>query len=186
MKRIETTIPGVCIIQLDAKSDTRGFFVETYHRQKFEELGIVGEFVQDNHSRSTSGVIRGLHYQVKHPQAKLCRVIAGELLDVAVDLRLGSPTFGKWTSTVLSAENRLQFYIPAGFAHGFEVLSAYAELIYKCSDFYDPTDDHGIVWNDPDVNIGWKGSSPLLSERDMNLPRLANLGENLLPRFVGP
>lgn len=183
LKMVETPLPGVFIVEPDVKSDSRGFFMETYHREKFASIGISDLFVQDNHSRSTRGVVRGLHYQLRHPQAKLCRVIAGEIFDVAVDIRLGSPTFGKWTSALLSAENKLEFYVPSGFAHGFEVLSANAELLYKCSDFYDPTDDLGIAWNDPDLDIGWKSPNPLLSERDKSLPRLTSLPANLLPRY---
>jgi len=183
LNRIETSLPGICLLQPKVFADPRGFFLETYHREKFAALGITAAFVQDNHSRSTRGVLRGLHYQLRHPQAKLCRVIEGQVLDVAVDIRRGSPTFGKSASAVLSAQNHTQIFIPAGFAHGFVVLSETVQFLYKCSDFYDPSDEHGILWNDPALSIPWGVTDPILSDRDRkNLP-LAQVPPELLPRF---
>ena len=150
MEKILTALPGVLLIRPKVFRDDRGFFLESYHREKFASLGITDNFVQDNHSCSKRGTVRGLHYQLRHAQAKLCRVVAGEVLDVALDIRRESPTFGKWTSAVLSAENQQQIYIPPGFAHGFAVLSESAEFLYKCSDFYFAEDEHGVLWNDPD------------------------------------
>lgn len=183
LNRIETSLPGVCLLQPKVFADPRGFFLESYHREKFAALGITATFVQDNHSRSTRGVLRGLHYQLLHPQAKLCRVIEGQVLDVAVDIRLGSPTFGKFTSAVLTAQNHEQIYIPAGFAHGFLVLSETAQFLYKCSDFYDPSDEHGILWNDPALNIPWGVTDPILSDRDRKNPPLAQVPPELLPPY---
>ncbi|MBZ5526357.1 MAG: dTDP-4-dehydrorhamnose 3,5-epimerase [Acidobacteriia bacterium] len=183
MNRIETSLPGVCLLQPRLFSDSRGFFLESYHRDKFAALGIADTFVQDNHSRSTRGVLRGLHYQLRHPQAKLCRVIEGEVLDVAVDVRLGSPTFGKSASVLLTAQNHAQIYIPAGFAHAFLVLSDSAQFLYKCSDFYDPADEHGILWNDLALNIPWGLSDPILSEKDRKNIPLAQVSPGLLPRY---
>ncbi len=174
-ERIETELPGVCILRPQVFRDARGFFLETYHAAKFAEVGIHDRFVQDNHSRSMRGTLRGLHYQIQHPQAKLCRVIRGEVLDVAVDVRRGSPTFGRWTSAVLSAENMQQFYLPIGFAHGFVVLSNEAEFLYKCSDFYDPAGEQGVLWNDPSLAIDWGIAEPLLSEKDRRNPRLSDV-----------
>ena len=183
LKRVETALPGVCLIQSKVFRDARGFFLESYHRAKFAELGITDHFVQDNHSRSTKGVLRGLHYQLRRPQAKLCRVIEGEVLDIVVDIRLGSPYFGKWVSAVLSAENHYQIYVPGGFAHGFLVLSESAQFLYKCSDFHDPVDEGGIIWNDPDLNITWGIADPLLSEKDRQYKPLAEIPPELLPRY---
>jgi dTDP-4-dehydrorhamnose 3,5-epimerase len=183
MKRIETSIPGVCLIEPEVFSDARGFFFESYHEEKFAELGIHDRFVQDNHSRSVRGTLRGLHYQIHRPQAKLCRVIEGEVLDVAVDIRRGSPHFGRYITALLSAENHHQLYVPAGSAHGYLVLSESAEFLYKCSDFYFPEYDRGLLWNDPEVAIPWGADSPLLSDKDQrNLP-LAQIPESELPEF---
>jgi dTDP-4-dehydrorhamnose 3,5-epimerase len=184
MRRIETSIPGVCLIEPTVYSDERGFFFESYNEREFAELGITDRFVQDNHSRSIRGTLRGLHYQLKHPQAKLCRVIQGEVLDVAVDIRRGSPTFGRYASTVLSAENKRQIYVPPGFAHGYLVLSETAEFLYKCSDFYYPDDDHGVAWDDPELGIGWNINTPLLSVKDRQYARLAYLPQSLLPDYI--
>ena len=183
LKRVDTNLPGVCEILLEARGDARGSFLETYHEKKFAEVGITDIFVQDNHSTSTQGVLRGLHYQLNRSQAKLCRVIEGEALDVAVDIRVGSPHFGKWTSVVLSAEKRNQLYVPRGFAHGFLVLSPRVQFLYKCSDFYDGADEYGIAFNDPDLNIAWGIASPLLSEKDQHLPLLAKVPREFLPRY---
>jgi dTDP-4-dehydrorhamnose 3,5-epimerase len=176
---IPTSIPDVLLIEPDVHRDSRGFFVETYHAEKYGALGIGVEFVQDNHTRSTAGTLRGLHMQRSRPQAKLIRIIAGEIYDVAVDLRRGSPTFGRSVGVVLSAESFRQVYIPAGFAHGFCVLTPDAEVAYKCSALYDPADEVGIAWNDPSLAINWPVSDPLLSDRDRRNPTLAQLVDKL-------
>ncbi|MBQ2734963.1 MAG: dTDP-4-dehydrorhamnose 3,5-epimerase [Clostridia bacterium] len=150
-------IEGLCVIEPTLHGDSRGYFMETYNQNDMREAGIDAVFVQDNQSMSVKGVLRGLHYQKEHPQAKLVRVIRGEVFDVAVDLRVGSATFGKWFGVLLSAENRKQFYIPEGFAHGFLVLSDVAEFCYKCNDFYHPGDEGGLAWNDPSVCVQWPG-----------------------------
>ena len=171
-------------LRLDVFRDARGFFMETYHQGKFATLGIFDVFVKDNQSCSVRGTLRGLHYQLRHPQAKLCRVFEGEALDVAVDIRNGSPHFGKWTSVLLSAQAQNQLYIPAGFAHGFLTLSERVQFVYKCSSFYDPGDDYGIRWNDPDVKIDWGTDSPLISEKDQKHPTLATVSPERLPRYT--
>jgi dTDP-4-dehydrorhamnose 3,5-epimerase len=163
--------------------DARGFFLETYHQQKFSELGIPDVFVQDNQSRSARGALRGLHYQLRHAQAKICRVVEGEALDVAVDIRLESPTFGKWTSMLLSAESHNQIYIPRGFAHGFAALTDTVQLLYKCSDFYDSSSEYGIIWNDPDLAISWGIANPIISEKDAKFPTLATIPREFLPHY---
>lgn len=163
--------------------DPRGFFLESYRADAFAAGGIPDVFVQDNHSRSSRGVLRGLHYQLQHPQAKLCRVTAGEVFDVAVDIRQGSPTFGKWYGVVLSAENRLQLYVPRGFAHGFTVRSETADFLYKCSDYYDAGDDRGVLWSDPAIAIAWETPSPILSNKDQRHLPLADVPREFLPRY---
>jgi dTDP-4-dehydrorhamnose 3,5-epimerase len=183
LEKILTALPGVLLIRPKVFRDDRGFFLESYHREKFAALGITDSFVQDNHSCSKRGTVRGLHYQLRHAQAKLCRVVAGEVLDVALDIRRESPTFGKWTSAVLSAENQQQIYIPPGFAHGFAVLSESAEFLYKCSDFYFAEDEHGVLWNDPHLKIDWKVSEPLLSPKDKQFQPLAKIPAEDLPRY---
>lgn len=183
MQRIETNLPGVCELRPKIISDARGFFMETYHAAKFAGLGIADNFVQDNHSRSAQGTLRGLHYQLHHPQAKLCRVIEGEALDVAVDIRVGSPYFRKWTSVLLTAEKQNQVYIPGGFAHAFLALTNTVQLLYKCSDFYKLEDEHGIAWNDPAVNILWGIENPTVSAKDSKLQRLADIPLEFLPRY---
>lgn len=150
-----TSIEGVIVVDVKKFGDRRGYFMETYKREDFAAGGIDCEFVQDNQSASTRGVLRGMHFQIEHPQAKLVRVVRGKVFDACVDLRSGSPTFGKWEGVVLSAENRRQFFIPRGFAHGFLVLSDVAEFCYKCDDVYHPGDEGGIMWNDPEVGIKW-------------------------------
>lgn len=169
-----TPIQGVFTITPTVFGDERGYFMETYHEQEFRAAGIDAVFVQDNQSKSRRGVLRGLHFQVLHPQAKLVRVIYGEVFDVAVDIRKGSPTFGQWAGVTLSAENRKQFFLPRGMAHGFFVLSETAEFTYKCDEFYHPEDEGGIRWDDPTVGIAWPldGITPLLSEKDLKLPGL--------------
>ncbi len=162
-------IEGLKVITPQVFGDPRGYFVETYNKNDFVEAGITCEFVQDNQSASKKGVLRGLHFQKKFPQDKLVRCINGEVFDVAVDLRKDSKTFGKWFGVVLSAENKKQFFIPKGFAHGFLVLSDYAEFAYKCSDFYHPNDEGGLIWNDPDIGVEWpieEGVELIFSDKD--------------------
>ena len=181
MQRLDTSLPGVWELRPKVIRDARGFFLETYHQQKFSDLGIHDVFVQDNHSRSAKGTLRGLHYQLRHPQAKLCRVVEGEVLDVAVDIRIGSPTFGKWASVSLSAERQNQIFVPQGFAHGYVALSDSVQFLYKCSDFYDPTSEYGIIWNDPDLAISWGVANPLVSEKDAKYSTLAAMPREFLP-----
>jgi dTDP-4-dehydrorhamnose 3,5-epimerase len=183
LQRVETSLPDVWELYSKVFRDARGFFIETYNQKRFSEHGILETFVQDNHSRSTKGTLRGLHYQLRHAQAKICRVIEGEALDVAVDIRLGSPTFGKWASVLLSAEKQNQIYIPAGFAHGFVARTDSVQFLYKCSDFYDPGDEHGIIWNDPHLAISWSFSNPLISEKDAKYPSLSAMKPEFLPRY---
>mgnify|MGYP003290889730 CR=1 FL=1 len=168
---IKTEIDGVIIIEPKVFGDNRGYFMETYNENDFKENGLNYNFVQDNQSKSKAGVLRGLHFQKNHPQAKLVRVLDGEVFDVAVDLRKNSKTYGKWVGVTLSGENKKQFMIPRGFAHGFVVLSETATFAYKCDDFYHPDDEGGIIWNDPDIGIKWpfKGEV-LLSDKDIKLP----------------
>ena len=181
MKFVPTAIPGVIVVEPDVHQDNRGFFLETYHAEKYRAGGISEVFVQDNQSRSAGGAIRGLHLQLRHPQAKLIRVIEGEIFDVAVDVRRGSPTFGTWVGVTLSADNFKQCYIPQGFAHGFAVVSAMAQVEYKCTDIYDAKSEIGIAWDDPAIGITWPVSDPVLSDRDKNHPRLADIAD--LPAF---
>ncbi len=183
LQRVATTVSGVFEIRPKVLRDSRGFFLETYHREKYSDLGIADIFVQDNHSQSVKHTLRGLHYQLHRSQAKLCRVVEGEALDVAVDIRTGSPTFGKWTSVVLSAREQNQIYIPAGFAHGFVALSESLQFVYKCSDFYDRDDEHGIIWKDPDLKIEWGVANPVISPKDAALPRMAEIPRELLPKY---
>lgn len=169
----KTDIEGVYIIEPKVFGDERGYFMETYRKEDFVKEGLDYDFVQDNQSRSHKGVLRGLHYQKHYPQAKLVRVITGKVFDVAVDLRKGSPTYGKWVGVILSAENKKMFMIPRGFAHGFVVLSDTAEFVYKCDEKYHPEDEGGIMWNDPDVGIDWPyEGEPLLSDKDKLHPSL--------------
>ena len=167
-------IEGVYIIDVKTYGDNRGYFMETYKESDFKDAGLDYHFVQDNQSSSRKGVLRGLHFQKTHPQAKLVRVLSGEVFDVAVDLRAGSATYGKWAGVLLSGDNKRQFMIPRGFAHGFVVVSDYAEFAYKCDDFYHPEDEGGILWNDPDIAIDWPETGEvILSEKDRNNPLLA-------------
>jgi len=152
---VETAIPGVIVVEPRVFGDARGYFMETFEAEAFAKAGIPGPFVQDNQSKSSKGVLRGLHFQTRHTQAKLVRVLRGEVFDVAVDCRPGSKTFGKWVGVTLSEENKKQLYVPQGFAHGFLVLSEEAEFTYKCSDYYDPDAEGGIPWNDPTVGVAW-------------------------------
>jgi dTDP-4-dehydrorhamnose 3,5-epimerase len=185
LQRQETSLPGVFELRPKILRDARGFFLETYHREKLAEFGITHNFVQDNQSCSAKGVLRGLHYQLRRPQAKLCRVAAGEALDVAVDIRYGSPYFSKSTIVLLSAKEQNQIYIPGGFAHGFLALTDGVQFLYKCSDFFEAADEHGILWNDPGLNIPWDIAYPIVSERDTRLPRLRDVPLELLPHYSG-
>jgi len=172
----------VVLVQLKAFQDPRGYFLESYHQEKYEEAGIARKFVQDNVSHSTRGILRGMPYQLKHPQAKLVGVLQGAIFDVAVDLRVESPTFGQWVGAVLKAEEFRQIFIPEGFAHGFCVLGETATISYKCSDFYDASDDRGILWSDPRVGIEWPIQDPVLSEKDKKHPTLESAkSQALLP-----
>lgn len=182
MKVAETELPGVLMLEPDVYRDGRGYFLETFHQRKYAELGIPGPFVQDNHSFSCRGTLRGLHTQLSHPQGKLVRVVEGEVFDVAVDVRVGSPTFGRWTGVSLSGADCRQLYAPPGFAHGFCVTSEQAHVEYKCTAFYDPGDELTIRWDDPDLAIPWPVASPLLSAKDGAAPRLAEVRDRL-PRF---
>lgn len=182
----EESIPGVRRIEPVRFEDDRGFFMELYHQGKYSDTGIDPVFVQDNYSRSRRLTLRGLHYQLEHPQDKLVYVITGEIFDVAVDIRQGSPTFGRWTGTLLSDQNTRQLFIPAGFAHGFCVMSDTADVIYKCTDFYTPGDEYGILWSDPDIHIKWPIRSPILSKKDANNPLLADVPKDHLPRYEAP
>lgn len=169
MKVTRTAIPDVCLIEPRVFGDARGFFYESFNQRAFAEAtGVTTEFVQDNHSRSARGVLRGLHYQIQQPQGKLVRVVSGEVYDVAVDIRRSSPTFGKWVGAHLSADNKAQFWVPAGFAHGFVVLTDTAEFLYKTTDYYAPEHEQCIAWNDPFLNIQWPdlGEAPKLSAKD--------------------
>ena len=179
MNIIKTKLDGLLIIEPKVFGDERGFFYETYHEQRYKNAGIKESFVQDNRSRSTGNVLRGLHFQKRKPQGKLVTVTAGTVFDVAADLREDSPTFGQYESIILSGDNRLQFYIPPGFAHGFCVLSDIADFQYKCTDFYDPTDEGGIIWNDNSININWPISEPNLSLKDKELPSLEDVRKQL-------
>lgn len=176
MRFIPTTIPEVIVIEPKVFADERGFFLESYQKQRFSEYGIDAEFVQDNHSKSAQGVLRGLHYQIQQPQGKLVRVVDGEIFDIAVDIRKNSPSFGKWVSCYLSAENRKMLWVPPGFAHGFYVTSTSAEVIYKATDYYAPQWERSILWNDPTLNIDWhiRGEFPTISPKDANGKLLAD------------
>jgi dTDP-4-dehydrorhamnose 3,5-epimerase len=176
MKVIATKISEVKIIEPQVFGDERGFFLETFHAERYKrEAEITANFVQDNHSRSTQGVLRGLHFQKKFPQGKLVRVVRGEVYDVAVDIRRDSPTFGRWEGVILSADNKRQFWLPPGCAHGFVVLSPYADFEYKCTDYYHPDDEGSIRWNDPDLAIQWPVEQPILSDKDASAPWLRDL-----------
>jgi dTDP-4-dehydrorhamnose 3,5-epimerase len=181
-KLIETPIKDLLIIETKIYKDDRGFFIESYNLREFANLGINVNFVQDNHSMSKKGVLRGLHFQLKHPQGKLVRVISGRVFDVVVDLRLSSSSFGKWYGVELSGENTLQFYIPPGFAHGFISLCDDTHFFYKCTDFYYPTDELGIIWNDPELNIQWpihQVDKVIISDKDRKLPTFKELKDLL-------
>ena len=176
-------LPEVLIIEPDVYRDNRGIFFESYQREKYVQQNISAAFVQDNLSSSKRGVLRGLHYQLGNPQGKLVLAVSGEIFDVAVDIRKDSPTFGKWTGITLSSDNHLQVYIPKGFAHGYCVLSEKAYIMYKCTDYYAPFEERGILWNDTSLNITWPVAEPILSERDRSLPGLKNIDEYDFPVF---
>lgn len=182
VEHVAGKLPGVILFKPRVFPDPRGFFTEVYHSEKYAAAGLPKPFVQDNYSRSKKHVLRGLHSQVKHPQGKLVYVVEGEIFDVAVDIRRGSPTFGQWEGEILSAENHHQLYVPEGFAHGFVVLSEFATVCYKCTDLYAPGDEQGFAWNDPDLAIDWPVKTPVLGEKDVNLPRLREVSEDRLPR----
>ena len=183
MEVFDTELPGVLVLEPKVFGDARGFFLETWNRVHYEQAGIQAEFVQDNLSFSGKGTLRGLHFQNPNAQGKLVQVIQGEVYDVAVDIRQGSPTFGKWVGITLSAENRRQVFIPAGFAHGFCVTSDHALFSYKCTDFYNPKAEVSIIWNDPDIGIDWPVTEPELSEKDRLANRLSQLPLDKLPSY---
>lgn len=174
--------PEVLLIEPDVFPDPRGFFMETFHSIKYAEHGLPAVFLQDNHSRSSRGVLRGLHYQLKNPQGKLVRVVSGEVFDVAVDIRRGSPWFGKWVGAILSEENHRQMYVPPGFAHGFCTLSEHADFLYKCTDLYAPGDEYGIAWDDPEIAIEWPEMDYLISDKDLANPLL--IESDHLPEYL--
>jgi dTDP-4-dehydrorhamnose 3,5-epimerase len=180
---IETDLPGVLILEPRVFGDDRGFFMETWNCRRYENFGVPDRFVQDNLSFSARGVLRGLHFQNPMAQGKLVSVLRGEVFDVAVDIRLGSPTFGRWTGVTLSAENKRQFWVPEGFAHGFVVTSEDALFSYKCTDYYAPEHDGSILWNDPEIGIDWPVDNPTLSGKDAEAPPLAAMPEGSLPTY---
>jgi dTDP-4-dehydrorhamnose 3,5-epimerase len=183
---VPTALPEVKLIRPRRFQDARGFLSETYHAEKFARLGIDDRFVQDNHSRSQRGTLRGLHFQLRHPQSKLCRVVSGEVLDVAVDIRVGSPTFGQHVAALLSADNGLMIYVPRGFAHGFSVLSEGADFLYKCGDLYRPDDEGGVLYCDPALAIDWRVAEPVLSAKDQAYRPLSAIEPSALPRYRPP
>jgi len=184
VKIIQTAIPEVLVIEPDIFGDHRGFFLETWNQPRYLDHGFPNvHFVQDNHSRSAKGVLRGLHFQLKHPQGKLVQVATGSAFDVAVDIRTGSPTFGQWVGYELTEENHRQLWIPPGFAHGFCVLSAIADFTYKCTDIYRPDDEGGVQWNDHNIAIAWPLNAPSLSKKDNEYPMLADIPEEALPSY---
>jgi dTDP-4-dehydrorhamnose 3,5-epimerase len=179
MRFSEGGLKGLIIVEPDVFADARGFFLESYHAEKYREGGIVEPFIQDNISRSVRGTLRGLHYQLGHAQGKLVMVAEGTVFDVAVDIRKGSSTFGRWFGIELSADNKRQMYIPPGFAHGFCVLSEAASMIYKCTDFYSPKDERGIIWNDKQIGIAWPVARPLMSAKDQSYKSLSEMAAEL-------
>lgn len=184
MNVTRSEIPGLVLIEPKVFADARGSFMETYHARRYAEAGIIRPFVQDNLSRSCErGILRGLHSQVKHPQGKLIYVARGEIWDVAVDIRRGSPTYGKWMGATLSAENRHQLFVPEGCLHGYVVMSDGADVIYKCTDFYAPNDELGVIWNDPGFNIPWPVTMPKLSPKDEKLPPFSAAPADRIPVF---
>lgn len=183
MKVTETALPGVLLVEPRVFGDARGFFLETFSAERYEEAGIRGPFVQDNMSRSAKGIVRGLHLQSPNAQGKLVWVVQGAVLDVALDVRVGSPTFGQWVAEELSEDNKRQLWIPPGFAHGFCVTSESAVFVYKCTEYYAPKDEVGVLWNDPDLGIPWPVVEPVVSPKDRAHPRLADVDRARLPRY---
>jgi dTDP-4-dehydrorhamnose 3,5-epimerase len=181
----ETKLPGVLILEPKVFPDDRGYFLETWNSKRYEQAGIPGFFVQDNISFSRKGILRGLHFQCPQSQGKLIQVLSGEVLDVIVDIRVGSPTYSQWIGEVLSESNHRQMYVPPGFAHGYCVTSETALFSYKCTDFYNPATEHGIIWNDPNIGIKWPVKQPILSTKDEAYPRLKDLEPENLPQFEG-
>ena len=181
MKVSETILPGVSLIEPRVFADGRGFFMESWHAERYGDANIPGPFVQANFSHSNKGVLRGLHYQLKHPQGKLVWVISGEVFDVAVDIRVGSPTFGRWAGEILSGDNRRQLFIPPGFAHGYCVLSDTADFFYLCTEVYVPQDEYGVRWDDGFLKIDWPISLPVVSEKDRQYPTLDSIPKEHLP-----
>jgi dTDP-4-dehydrorhamnose 3,5-epimerase len=184
MKVTKTKMAGLMTVEPSVFADTRGYFMETYQRLRYKEAGIDVHFIQDNLAFSRKNILRGLHYQSPHDQAKLVQVFQGEVFDVAVDIRRGSPTFGQWFGTKLSAENKVQLFVPAGFAHGYCVLSETALFHYKCSDYYAPKCEGGVLWSDPDVGITWPLDKPILSDKDAASPRLKDVPLDRLPEYT--
>jgi dTDP-4-dehydrorhamnose 3,5-epimerase len=184
MNVVETNLPGVMIFEPKVFGDERGFFMETWHVERYEEAGLLVRFVQDNLSFSQRGVLRGLHFQNPDQQGKLIYVLQGEVYDVAVDIRVGSPTFGEWTSVTLSSENKRQLYVPEGFAHGFLVTSSTALFAYKCTAKYNPKAEASVLWNDPEIGIEWPTDAPVLSEKDRAAPPLGEMPAERLPRYA--
>ena len=182
----ETSLPGALIVEPVVHGDARGFFLERYHAERYRAAGLDAVFVQDNMSRSARGTLRGLHFQREHPQGKLVEVVRGAIFDVAVDLRVGSPTFGQWEGVELTEDNHWQFWVPPGFGHGFCVLSETADVLYKCTEVYRPEDEGGVVWDDPELAVTWPVADLLLSGKDLALPQLAELSEHDLPRVSVP
>ncbi len=186
MKTVETALPGVVIIEPQVFGDERGFFMETFHHARYADFNIHATMVQDNLSLSQKGVLRGLHFQYPKSQGKLISVLKGEVFDVAVDIRVGSPSFGKWVGVTLSGENKRQVYIPPGFAHGFLVTSDEALFAYKCTEYYCPETENTILWNDPDIGIDWPIENPILSEKDRSPPGLKDIDKSRLPIYQPP
>ncbi len=183
IKCTETDLPGVLLVDPIVFNDPRGFFMETFHQKKYAEAGINHTFIQDNYSHSTRGTLRGLHYQLKNPQGKLVYVITGEIYDIAVDIRRGSPGFGKWVGQYLSDKNRRQIFVPEGFAHGFCVISETADVLYKTTDLYNPDDEYGVLWSDPTIGIEWPVEMPVVSDKDKQFPGLKEVPETDLPIY---
>ena len=179
----KTKIPGMVIIDLDVFRDSRGSFLESYQKERYKEQGLDIKFVQDNHSHSTKNVLRGMHYQITQPQGHLVYVVRGDIFDVGVDLRIGSPTFGQWLGFRLSESRPQQLFLPEGVAHGFCTLSDKADILYKCTDYFDPYDEGGLLWNDPDLGIDWPIDQPIIHNRDSNFPVLKDISKKHLPSF---
>jgi dTDP-4-dehydrorhamnose 3,5-epimerase len=184
MKIVATDLPGCVVIEPQVHGDARGYFYESFHAEKYKSAGLDLRFVQSNVSRSAHGVLRGLHYQWPNPQGKLVSVLEGEVYDVAVDIRSGSPTFGRWAAVMLTADNKRQFWVPEGFAHGFAVVSDFATFSYQCTALYDRVADAAIRWNDADIGVDWPLSAPLLSEKDERAPFLRDVARDKLPRYT--